>query len=378
MEISEERKSMYDQIVSQPALIREMCEPIDALIRATLNRDECQKWQRIFLAGCGDSYYTGLACELAIEQFAGLPAEPMSSLHFSRYSIDFVPPHSVLFGISNSGRVSRSIEAVILAREAGMETVAITGNPGSPITSEAHLTLGVKIPAISPGVRSYTISLLTTLLTALYLGECRGTVSAEKATQLRSELREVADLMEETNGALINQCQSLAETLEKEDLFIFVGGGPNYATALFSAAKIVEACGSHASGQDIEEWAHIEYFNTVRETPTIVFSAPGRCYDRTLELLPAIKGIGRNTIAIAESQDSKVVNLSTSRLSIKGKVREAFSPLLYSLPGEFLACFLAELKKEQFFRRGREVPPEGRDRITKSQILRSASPSEAL
>ncbi|MBI4640044.1 MAG: SIS domain-containing protein, partial [Candidatus Tectomicrobia bacterium] len=248
MEISEERKSMYDQIVSQPALIREMFEPIDTLIRATLNRNECRKWQRIFLAGCGDSYYTGLACELAIEQFARLPVEPMSSLQFSRYSVDFIPPHSVLFGISNSGRVSRSIEAVILAREAGMETVAITGNPGSPITSEAHYTLGVKIPAISPGVRSYTISLLTTLLTALYLGECRGSLSTERATQLRGELRGVADLMEETNEILIDQCYSLAEALEKENLFIFVGGGPNYATALFSAAKIVEACGSYAYG----------------------------------------------------------------------------------------------------------------------------------
>ncbi|MEZ4707109.1 MAG: hypothetical protein R3A44_07890 [Caldilineaceae bacterium] len=50
--------------------------------------------------------------------------------------------------------------------------------------------------------------------------------------------------------------------------------GPNYPTALFSAAKVLEAAGRHAMGQETEEWAHLQYFvNTDPATPLYHFPA---------------------------------------------------------------------------------------------------------
>ena len=57
---------------------------------------------------------------------------------------------AVLFGISNSGAVSRTIEAVAMARDAGLDTIAVTGHGASSITQEAAAT--VAIPSLLWGV----------------------------------------------------------------------------------------------------------------------------------------------------------------------------------------------------------------------------------
>ena len=41
--------------------------------------------------GCGDSYHAPLNAELAFEELAGLPCEPMTAMQFARYGADFLP-----------------------------------------------------------------------------------------------------------------------------------------------------------------------------------------------------------------------------------------------------------------------------------------------
>jgi hypothetical protein len=65
---------MYDEVVNRPAFIRDNLEALDDLVRSVLPRDACQRWTRVLLTGCGDSYYAGLASELAFELWTGLAA----------------------------------------------------------------------------------------------------------------------------------------------------------------------------------------------------------------------------------------------------------------------------------------------------------------
>ena len=52
-------------------------------------------------------------------------------MEFSRYLVEDLPKNSFVFGVSNSGTVSRTIEGVRLAREKGAWTFAVTVNAGS-------------------------------------------------------------------------------------------------------------------------------------------------------------------------------------------------------------------------------------------------------
>jgi glucosamine--fructose-6-phosphate aminotransferase (isomerizing) len=267
--------------------------------------------------------------------------------------------------------VSRSIEAVGLARAAGVDTIAVTGNGTSGIAREAAATIAVAIPAMgrSPGIRSYTVQLLSLLLCALHLGELRQVISTAEARAWRQQLRDVAACMQATIQATDDRARQVVERLGEAENWVFMGSGPSYATALFIAAKLVESCGANAWGQDIEEWAHIQFFNRQEHTPTCVIIPPGRSVDRALELLPYIKGIGRPTLAVASSEQPFLPTQTDIVLPVPQAVPEVFSPLVYCLAGELLAYYLAEVQGAEFFQATRSFRSSG-DRLRESHTLR--------
>ncbi len=71
---------------------------------------------RVYLVGCGDSWYCGMATRLAFEAWAGVPTEAQQALEFSRYYCEYAPTDALVVAISNSGRVSRTVETVMRAR----------------------------------------------------------------------------------------------------------------------------------------------------------------------------------------------------------------------------------------------------------------------
>jgi glucosamine--fructose-6-phosphate aminotransferase (isomerizing) len=367
------RRLMHAQIVSQPALLFDIFERAEHLIHDTLAHFRIERWQALYMAGCGDSFYAGLACEMAFARFCGLPVKALPAMQFSRYEIDNVVHPAVLFGISNSGAVSRSVEAVAIANNAGLDTIAVTGNSTSPITHEAAAALALPIPPMgrSPGIRSYTVQLLTLLLSAIWLGEMRRVLAPDEAAMWRQRLREVARCMEATIQANEALTRELAERLHNEPDWVFIGAGPSYATAMFCAAKLVESCGVHAWAQELEEWGHIQFFNRRASTPTCLIVPPGRSVDRALELLPYIKGIGRQTLVVTYGGQPLLSTQADVVLPVPQPVDEVFSPLVYCLAGELLAYYLAECHNALFFCGDRHgVSSSARDRLRESHTVR--------
>src|SRR5919199_5012638 len=58
---------------------------------------------RIYLVGCGDSHYAGLATRFAFERWSGIPTEALESLEFSRYAVEAAPADALVVAVSNSG-----------------------------------------------------------------------------------------------------------------------------------------------------------------------------------------------------------------------------------------------------------------------------------
>ncbi|HEX2277290.1 MAG TPA: hypothetical protein VHN13_09180, partial [Candidatus Tectomicrobia bacterium] len=98
--LDDPRRPMYDEVLKRPAFIRDTLEPLDDLVRSTLPRDTCRRWTCVLLTGCGDSYYAGLASELAFEMWTGLPVDVQPSLQGGRYAIASMTPPAVVFSVS--------------------------------------------------------------------------------------------------------------------------------------------------------------------------------------------------------------------------------------------------------------------------------------
>ncbi|MGH2697929.1 MAG: SIS domain-containing protein, partial [Actinomycetota bacterium] len=284
-----------------------------------------------------------------------------------------VPRNPLVLGVSVSGTVARVREAANLSRQRGALTVAVTANPSSPLAEASEKVLDCGIPAFAgphtPGVRSYRMSLLALYLLAIRLGEVRDRYSQDEANAMRSELRQSADAIEATVSAASAGAQELAAEFANHSSFVFVGDGPNYASALFSAAKVIEAAGRHAMGQDTEEWAHLQYFVSVEaDTPTFVISPGRRAHDRVAEILLSMARVGRTTVAVTPKGDAVAAPSAKRSLPVAGDVREAFSPMVYAVPGELFSAHLADAVGEPFFRTSNPAYSQGND-IRISRVL---------
>jgi glucosamine--fructose-6-phosphate aminotransferase (isomerizing) len=199
METTMSAANMIAQVESLPELIRGEFDRLDAAARRLLNHNECLSVKRIVIAGCGDSHMAGVAAELSFEQLAGIPTEPMTAMQAGRYgSLYFdtmFPRNPLVLGISVSGTVARTREALALARKQGALAVAITGNPESTLAGVAERVFDCKVPdfAPAPGVRSYRISLMALYLLAIRIAEVRGRMTLDLASAVRPKLKCTAD-----------------------------------------------------------------------------------------------------------------------------------------------------------------------------------------
>lgn len=337
-----------------------MAKRLTAAVTAVFPATLCQSINRVFITGCGDSHHAAIAAELAFEQLAGLPCEAMTAMQMARYAAGFLPDGgSLVMGVSVSGQASRTVEAVNMARQVGATAVAVTGNSKSPLAQTTQLILETAVPPlpdelqglIVPGVRSYIISQLALFLTAVHLGQRRGHLPPTRANQVRHQLVSTAAKMTQTISNCGPICQQMAERWSDADQFHFCGAGPNYATAMFNAAKILEASGDTAVAQDTEEWAHLQYFSRQVDTPTFFISNGGWDASRVLEVTAAAKQIGRRVVLIApENSTLARTAVHDILLPISGKSRECFSPLLTCLPGILFAAYRAQVVGESYFR----------------------------
>ena len=356
-----DRSPLHQQIDSLPELLQETIDPLIAAGRSLFTPTLCAPLERVYLFGCGDSHHAALNAALAFQQLAGLPCQPLTAMQFARYTTAYLPDQkpesSLAIAISVSGRVSRTIEGARLARHSGIVSVALTGSKRSPLAQTADLLLPAVAPAfqtdpptpVIPGARSYILSQLALFLAAIQIGQVRNHLTAATANKIRSDLAATAQQMAATIAACDPIAAQTASDWQTADQFIFCGSGPNYGTALFSAAKLLEASGDAATGQDMEEWAHLQFFGRQTDTPTILITAGDRDIDRANEIAIAARTIGRR-LALITPPGSIEPAESDILFPIAAPIRECFSPLLTSLPPLLFAAYRAQTINEPYFR----------------------------
>lgn len=337
-------QNMLAGIEAQVPFIRDAPQTVYQQVRERLTPKQAPS--KVYLVGCGDSWYCGMATRLAFETWAGVPTEALQALEFSRYFGRFAPRDALVVGISNSGRVARSVEAVRQARALGLHTLAGTSALDSAIAQAAEVVidLGYAERRFAPGTSSYVASLLVQYCVALRVAELNGALSAAGVQQRLEAISAEADGMQRTLEANQPVMEALGEAAQLTDKLIFVGGGPNYGTAFFSMAKIIEAARVPAAGQELEEWAHEQYFVTGPDTYTFMIAPPGASVDRAREQLWAANEMGSTTVAVCDAGDAETAALAKVHAPVYGSGDETLSPLAYCIPTELFALFFAMSK----------------------------------
>ena len=349
-----DRSPMHQQIDTLPDLIRDIVKPFDAAARRAFDFETCTSVKRIYLVGCGDSHHAPVGAELAFHQLTGVPTQALSSLPFSRYTAGYLPDTgpktNLVICVSVSGEVSRTIESMDLARKAGAVAVALTGNPAGPLGAVADQVFETAVPPLPdelrgmvvPGIRSYLASQIALLLAALRIAEARGALTTAAADAERRAIAELADAVEETIQLCEPIVDDLVERWKRAALFEFVGAGPLYGTAMFSAAKLLEASGDSALAQETEEWSHLQFFVKKADIPLVLLSANQFDADRAAEVARAAKSIGRPIALISTKDASEIQQYVDTLLPIPRLIPERYASVVYSIPGELIAAARAQ------------------------------------
>ena len=347
-----EPSMMIEQAESLPKLITDHVRIIDNEVQKFISDLNGRNVEHLYVTGCGDSYHAALAAEMAFENIANINCEPVNGLRFLGYTADHLLDNSIVMGVSASGSSARIVEAIKAVKKIGVLTVGVTGNLESPIAMNAELVISVDIPFIgwSPGVRTYEASLLGLYIAAIRLGQYKDQLDEKEANSLIKELLSLSDVILETNKISKEISKKAARNFKDSPAILFLGSGPNFGTALFSAAKICESCGLISFGQDLEEFAHVEGLCYPDDLPVVIFVAEGKSHWRAVEIANYGKALGKRVMVVATENDDIFNEDFNFSVPLPGNVREEFSPLYYHLISDFLAGYLAEELGRKLFR----------------------------
>ena len=308
---------------------------------------EFKSAKKVNIAACGTSWHAAQAGKFMIERLARIPVEVDYASEW-RYRDPIVPEDTITLVISQSGETADTIAAQREAKAKGSKTLAICNVVGSMITREAAGTIythaGPEIGVAS--TKAFTAQLTALYLFALYLGQLRGTVSAEQAKDAVHELVQIPGKLEHL---LTHEedCEDLAKQYVRSQDFLFLGRGIHYPIALEGALKLKEISYIHAEGYPAGEMKHGPNALIDENLPVVIIATRDSKdalsmvrYEKTISNLKEVKARSGVVIALATEGDAEIEEAADHVIYLP-QAPEELLPILEIVPLQLLAYHIA-------------------------------------
>ncbi len=346
---------MLKEIYEQPRAVRETVEGRISLDTGQVFLDEMKniteadfkRFTSIKIAACGTSWHAGLAGQYMIEQLARISVDVDYASEF-RYRDPVLDENTLLLVISQSGETADTIAALREVKERGGKVLSICNVQGSMITREADGTIlthaGPEIGVAS--TKAFTAQMIALYLFGLYLGQLRGTLSAEQSLAHSQQLAELPVKMEH----VLNQSdaiEALSSKFFRVTDFLYLGRGINFPVALEGALKLKEISYIHAEGYPAGEMKHgpnaliderlpVMFINT-REAGN---RASELRYEKTHSNIVEVEAREGIVISVLTEGDSMSSVVSDHVIEIPAS-SDLLSPILSIIPLQLLAYHIA-------------------------------------
>ncbi len=210
----------------------------------------------IKICACGTSYHAALASSYLFERLAKIRCDIEIASEF-RYKDPLLESETLFITISQSGETADTLEALKMAKRAGLKSLSICNVDNSSIVRESDTAILTRA-GIEKGVAStkaFATQTMVLWMLSLYLADKRNTITQEAKNIEISAMRH-------TPKALIvtEKLHSKLHRLSKRYLhghgFFFIGRDIFYPLALEGALKLKEISYLHAEGYPAGEMKH--------------------------------------------------------------------------------------------------------------------------
>lgn len=282
---------MYQEILDQPISLRRTIDSEKEHMEQISK--EFNKFDKIFLIGCGSSISTCYTIRDAIKSLSTINIDVQTGFDFVDHQYLEKNCNMGVILTSQSGETSDTLSALRKAKEYNLKTVAITNVKDSSMAKEADdsiITLCGEELAIL-GTKTYV-----TQLFALYV-IFFNMIKTEKAEKVLKELYTVPDLVEKLIKTTEEKSKEIAKENKDVDLFYCMGSGLNYGLAYkLSMTMFMEGSLKHACPVYSGEFRH-GLIERVEKGVTVVFLKSGDDFDdATDRAIKFCKDLEVNTI----------------------------------------------------------------------------------
>jgi len=221
-----------------------------------LSDEDIRKFDKVVMVACGTAYHAAMVGKYMLEGLVRLPVE-LDVASELRYRDPIIDDRTLAIVISQSGETADTLAGFREAKQKGGKVLAITNVVGSSVARQSDGVLytyaGPEIAVAS--TKAYTTQMMVLALLVLYFGRVRGTIPPEHDAEMHRALwsiPEQADLFLSDYKEVI-ACADRYHTFAG---FLYMGRGPNLASALEGALKIKEVAYIHAEGYAAGEMKH--------------------------------------------------------------------------------------------------------------------------
>jgi glucosamine--fructose-6-phosphate aminotransferase (isomerizing) len=181
---------------------------------------------------------------------------------------------------------------------------------------------------------------------AVYLGQLRGTLTAEQSKQLLGELAKMPGKLE-TVLTMEEELEDLAKQYSRAQDFLYLGRGVHFPVALEGALKLKEISYIHAEGYPAGEMKHGPNALIDEDLPTVILATKDENdpnsvlrYEKTCSNLKEVTARSGKVIAIATEGDEEIRESADHVLYLPA-APELLGPILEIVPMQLLAYHIA-------------------------------------
>lgn len=297
----------------------------------------------VHIVACGSAWHAGLIYKYVIEHLARIPVSVELASEF-KYQEPIFSDGALVIAISQSGETADTLEALRLAKEAGVRTLAIVNVPGSSIAREAdHVLYTCAGPEISVATtKAYSSQLIVGYLLAIAFAEEHGHITGNERKRYLSELDGLPDkvtrVLEDKQ-----RIQWFANKFASAKDAYFVGRGIDYAIGMEGSLKMKEISYIHSEAYAAGELKHGTISLIEEGTLVLGILSQDSVLEKTQSNMMECKSRGAYLAAITPYGNYQVEDLTDFTVYVP-KTEPYFAASLMIIPLQLLGYYLSAAK----------------------------------
>ncbi|MCS7132407.1 MAG: glutamine--fructose-6-phosphate transaminase (isomerizing) [Nitrososphaeria archaeon] len=328
------------EINEQPYTLREALRAQEKYL--DLLAEFLDRARNVFLVAAGTSHNACVAGSYMFSKVAMLNATPVIASEFIENYGKSIGIDTVILAVSQSGETADVLAAVDHARMRAATVLGITNVVGSTLTrvSRAYVLQNSGPEIGVAATKTFTAQLTVLAQLALTLARKRGKLAQYEIDEFREELERLPELMKRAIEISHDPIKSLAKKLADAKSIFFLGRGASYATAREARLKVMELSYIPCIAYPAGESKHGP-ISVIEEGYPVFFIAPNDSTRKNvIGNMMEMKARGAEIYCVGTEGDQELRGISDWWLGLPS-IHEALSPIIYIVPFQFLAYYLA-------------------------------------